>query len=83
MLSVTTGEYATPASYELTEHPLPSIDNPEDIVIKVHAASINPVDGKVAAGALKQVLKHECVNVISATWYSRLTETQVPSQDWL
>lgn len=59
MLSLTTASYAPPASYELTEQPLPTVINPDDVVFKIHAASINPVDVKLAAGAFKQVLKQE------------------------
>lgn len=36
-----------------------SIVEATDIVIRVHAASINPVDVKLASGVFKQVIKQE------------------------
>ena len=47
----------TPDQYELGEVPSLTVERPTDILIKVHAASINPIDVKKAAGATKAVLK--------------------------
>ncbi|KAF3389583.1 Reticulon-4-interacting protein 1 [Penicillium rolfsii] len=57
MLSINISNYATPQDYELSELPAPTVEGPDDIVIKVHAASINPIDVKKASGASKSVLK--------------------------
>lgn len=53
MLSITTPTYSDPSKYELTDIPQPTITDPLDVIIKVHAASINPIDVKKASGALK------------------------------
>lgn len=61
MFSINITNYATPQNYELSELPAPTVEGPGDIVIKVHAASINPIDVKKASGASKAVLKDRCV----------------------
>lgn len=57
MLSITIPKYTTPSHYELSTLPPPTITNPKDLIIKVHAASINPIDVKKASGVSKLVLK--------------------------
>jgi NADPH:quinone reductase-like Zn-dependent oxidoreductase len=67
MLSINITQYATPQNYELSELPAPTVDDPNDILIKVHAASINPIDVKKASGASKAVLKDRYVLAISSS----------------
>lgn len=57
MLSINIPKHATPDQYELGEVPSLTVERPTDILIKVHAASVNPIDVKKAAGATKAVLK--------------------------
>ncbi|KAJ5813649.1 uncharacterized protein N7503_000399 [Penicillium pulvis] len=57
MLSINIPKHATPDQYELGEVPSLAVERPTDILIKVHAASVNPIDVKKAAGATKAVLK--------------------------
>jgi NADPH:quinone reductase-like Zn-dependent oxidoreductase len=57
MLSINIPEHTTPDKYELSEVPAPKIDSPKDILIKTHAASINPIDVKKASGVSKLALK--------------------------
>ncbi|CEJ59347.1 hypothetical protein PMG11_07975 [Penicillium brasilianum] len=57
MLSINISKHTTPQNYELSELPAPTVQDPNDIVIKVHAASVNPIDVKKASGASKVVLK--------------------------
>lgn len=45
--------YCKPDEYEILQLPVPEIKSPDDILIKVHAVSINPVDVKMASGAAK------------------------------
>ncbi|KAF4448826.1 hypothetical protein F53441_7818 [Fusarium austroafricanum] len=59
MLSVTTPTYTNPSGYELTTQPRPTITGDLDVLIKVHAASINPVDVKKASGVFKMAIKEE------------------------
>ncbi|KAF3388442.1 Reticulon-4-interacting protein 1 [Penicillium rolfsii] len=57
MLSINIPKHTTPDQYELGEIPSLTVEKPTDILIKVHAGSINPIDVKKAAGATKAVLK--------------------------
>ncbi|CAG8882974.1 unnamed protein product [Penicillium egyptiacum] len=57
MLSINIPKHATPDQYELSEVPSLAVERPTDILIKVHAASINPIDVKKASGATKLVLR--------------------------
>lgn len=57
MLSLNIPSYTPPSGYQLSELPEPEIHNSKDVIIKVHAASINPVDVKKADGVLKLALK--------------------------
>jgi NADPH:quinone reductase-like Zn-dependent oxidoreductase len=64
MFSITISNYATPQKYELSELPAPTVEGPNDIVIKVHAASVNPIDVKKASGVSKVVLKDRYILAI-------------------
>lgn len=64
MYSINISNYATPQNYELSELPAPTVEGPDDVVIKVYAASINPIDVKKASGASKAVLKDRYVIAI-------------------
>ncbi|OAL23820.1 hypothetical protein AYO22_06139 [Fonsecaea multimorphosa] len=59
MICVTAPSYTDPSGYQLSELPRPTITEPTDVVIRVHAASINPVDVKKAAGILRFAVKDE------------------------
>lgn len=64
MHSINISKYTTPENYELGELPAPTVEDPKDVVIKVHAASVNPIDVKKASGVTKMVLKDEYVGPI-------------------
>jgi NADPH:quinone reductase-like Zn-dependent oxidoreductase len=57
MLSVNIPSYTNPSGYQLSELPKPELQSAKDVIIKVHAASINPIDVKRADGALKMALQ--------------------------
>ncbi|RJE20379.1 alcohol dehydrogenase [Aspergillus sclerotialis] len=59
MLSLNTTKYSPPSPYQLSELPKPTLGDSNDVIIKVHAASINPIDVKKASGVLKMALKDE------------------------
>jgi NADPH:quinone reductase-like Zn-dependent oxidoreductase len=59
MLSITAPSYTSPSGYELSTVSKPKITEDKDVLIKVHAASINPVDVKKAAGVFKLAIKEE------------------------
>ncbi|KAF7590655.1 hypothetical protein BBP40_002546 [Aspergillus hancockii] len=59
MLSLNTPAYSKPSGYILSELPKPGISDPKDVIIRVHAASVNPIDVKKADGVLKLALKDD------------------------
>lgn len=42
--------YCKPSEYDVATVPTPQISKPDELLIKVHAASVNPIDVKMAAG---------------------------------
>lgn len=59
MTCVIAPTFTDPWGYQLSQLPIPSITEPKDVVIRVYAASVNPIDVKKAAGALKLAVKDE------------------------
>ncbi|RHZ70325.1 hypothetical protein CDV55_107699 [Aspergillus turcosus] len=57
MLSINIPAYSKPSGYQLSELPKPEIQDPKDVLIKVNAASVNPIDVKKADGILKFLQK--------------------------
>lgn len=51
MKAITYSEYGTPDVLELTDQPMPKV-GPGMILVKVKAASVNPVDWKIVSGGL-------------------------------
>jgi hypothetical protein len=51
-----------PSTYGIATLPTPQITKPDDVLIKVHAASVNPMDIIVADGALKMASKDTYAN---------------------
>ncbi|KAL4780417.1 chaperonin 10-like protein [Aspergillus varians] len=49
--------HAKPSEYQLLDLPRPEITDPNDVIIKVRAASVNPVDLKKAEGVFKAALE--------------------------
>jgi NADPH:quinone reductase-like Zn-dependent oxidoreductase len=57
MRALAIATYGKPSSYGIASVPTPQITQPDEVLIKVHAASANPIDVKVAEGALKMARK--------------------------
>ena len=57
MKAVRIHEYGGPEVLRYEEAPRPN-PRPDDVLIRVHGAGVNPVDWKVREGRLKDVLKH-------------------------
>jgi len=57
MLSLNIPSYSKPSEYQVSDLPKPQLDEPKDVIVRVHAASINPIDVKRADGALKLALE--------------------------
>jgi len=49
MQAIALAKYGKPSEYGLATLPVPQIKNQNEVLIKVHAASINPVDVKMAS----------------------------------
>jgi NADPH:quinone reductase-like Zn-dependent oxidoreductase len=50
MRALAISEYCMPSQYDLATLPIPKVTQPDDILIKVEAASFNPIDIKMASG---------------------------------
>ncbi|EGX42945.1 hypothetical protein AOL_s00215g894 [Orbilia oligospora ATCC 24927] len=48
--------YGKPSTYKLGELPKPAVSTPDNVLIKVHAASLNPIDMRYAEGTMKPML---------------------------
>ncbi|KAJ5679153.1 hypothetical protein N7462_007397 [Penicillium macrosclerotiorum] len=57
MLAITAPEYTDPSGYQLSTVPCPTVTDAKDVLVRVHAASINPVDVKKADGIFKMAVK--------------------------
>lgn len=53
MNAVTIDDYGVPDTYKVSKVAKPTLTEKTDILIKVHAVSINPIDVKKAGGAMK------------------------------
>ncbi|KAL9593938.1 MAG: hypothetical protein Q9219_007304 [cf. Caloplaca sp. 3 TL-2023] len=53
MQSLYITNYSKPSEYVIGSMPKPILSSPDEVLIKVHAASINPIDVKVASGMMK------------------------------
>ncbi|KAM3512392.1 hypothetical protein MY11210_003958 [Beauveria gryllotalpidicola] len=56
MLSITAPKYTKPDGYQRSEVAKPAVAQPTDVLIRVHAASINPIDVKKADGLMKMAV---------------------------
>ncbi|KAI2081174.1 hypothetical protein LOZ36_006269 [Ophidiomyces ophidiicola] len=73
MLSLHINSYSPPSGYQVSELPKPELNGPKDVIIKVHAASINPVDVKKADGMMKLLVTepfpskigYDCAGVVA------------------
>lgn len=60
MRGLVTLKWAEPKDYTIANDlTVPKITKPDDVLIKVAAASINPVDVKLASGLAKMVMTFE------------------------
>lgn len=64
MRSLVAPRYCEPAEYEIEEMPVPSITEPDQILVRVHAAAIVTGDTQAASGKLK-MLTGKCKYVLS------------------
>jgi NADPH:quinone reductase-like Zn-dependent oxidoreductase len=50
MRALALSRYGTPSTYDNASLPTPKIEKADEVLIKVKAASINPIDVKLASG---------------------------------
>jgi NADPH:quinone reductase-like Zn-dependent oxidoreductase len=50
MLALVLPSYCKPSLYNVGTIPKPQISKSDELLVKVHAASVNPIDVKMAAG---------------------------------
>jgi NADPH:quinone reductase-like Zn-dependent oxidoreductase len=62
MVAVVARDFTKPDGYALATIPRPTVMKDDDVVIKIHAASVNPVDVKKANGVFKAVLSEQFVS---------------------
>lgn len=62
MLAITAPSYVDPSGYQLSTLLRPVVSEPTDVLFRVCAASINPVDVKKAAGVFKLAVKERSVH---------------------
>jgi hypothetical protein len=55
--------YCTPEKYDVIELQRPAIKEPHEVLVEVHAASINPRDVKQAKGLMKIMENIRCVTL--------------------
>lgn len=55
MEALAVSEYGQPSTYQKISLDTPSLAKPHDVIIRVHASSVNPIDVKFAAGMAKRI----------------------------
>lgn len=55
MKSLSIEKYCKPDEYQILDLSVPKISDPDDVLIKVNAAAINPIDVKIASGMAKMI----------------------------
>lgn len=74
MRGLVTLKWAEPKEYTIANDlAVPKITKPDDVLIKVASASINPIDVKLASGFAKLLQPFEFVSVLHI--YTHLTNT--------
>jgi NADPH:quinone reductase-like Zn-dependent oxidoreductase len=56
MRSLAINSYCRPDKYEIVTIPTPQISQPDHVLVKVHASSINPNDMEMAGGMAKMII---------------------------
>ncbi|KAG7393435.1 hypothetical protein PHYPSEUDO_009639 [Phytophthora pseudosyringae] len=57
-------KYGGPSVLQTGEQPEPALLSPKDVVVKVHAAALNPIDYKRRQGVLKMLLKETWPRIV-------------------
>ncbi|KAL1892909.1 hypothetical protein Sste5346_006802 [Sporothrix stenoceras] len=66
MRALVAPRYCAPSDYEIVEMPVPTLDHPDDVLIKVHAATVQTGDTQIASGKMRIFGKLEKIGSGSA-----------------
>lgn len=55
MTALALSKYSKPSEYNIATLPVPEISKPDELLVKVHAAAVNPIDVKLASGLGKML----------------------------
>lgn len=61
MRAIALAAYGKPSQYDIATLPTPQVTKEDEVLIRVHAAAINPIDVKLAAGEAKIMIKDKYV----------------------
>ena len=79
MLAIVAPSYCDPSGYVLsTTVAKPVLTDPSDVIIRVHAASVNPIDVKLASGLFKMALTDEYEQKFNALDWKSYIVLQIP-----
>ncbi len=81
MRSLAISSYTTPDNYDVMDLPTPTIESPDEVLVKVHAASINPADVHMASGIAK--LMQSASLVTRSLMNEEVLTGQVSTQNWV
>lgn len=59
MRSLVATRYGPPSEWVVQEMPVPRMEKPDDVLIKVHAASLKTADTQIASGAFRRLVHVE------------------------
>lgn len=65
MKALTFARYAKPARFEFTDVPRPAL-KPDDLLVKVHAVGLNPIDTMIPKGEFKPLMKFDLPAVVAS-----------------
>lgn len=55
MTALALSNYGKPSEYNIATLPVPKVSKPYEMLVKVHAAAVNPIDVKLASGLGKML----------------------------
>jgi len=61
MRSLVAPRYCSPAEYKVIDRPVPTIQQPNEILIKIHSCSLMSSDAMMAKGMFRAMISIPCV----------------------
>lgn len=63
MRALAVRKYTKPDGYELLQVPVPEVEAPDEVLIRMHAAGLYTGDAQAAAGSFRIITKTRCVKM--------------------